>query len=55
VYCGSGVTACHNLLALAEAGMDGAKLYVGSWSGWSSDPSRPVALAEDRRRELAED
>lgn len=41
-YCGSGVTACHNLLALEHAGMTGAKLYPGSWSEWSSDPARPV-------------
>ena len=41
--CGSGVTACHNLLAMAVAGLDGAALYAGSWSEWSSDPSRPVA------------
>ncbi|RJG15362.1 sulfurtransferase [Massilia cavernae] len=41
--CGSGVTACHNLLALEVAGMPGAALYPGSWSEWSSDPSRPVA------------
>ena len=41
--CGSGVTACHNLLAMAHAGMDGAMLYPGSWSEWSSDPARPVA------------
>lgn len=41
--CGSGVTACHNLLALAVAGLDGARLYAGSWSEWCSDLSRPVA------------
>jgi thiosulfate/3-mercaptopyruvate sulfurtransferase len=41
-YCGSGVWACHNLLALEHAGLKGAKLYAGSWSEWSSDPSRPV-------------
>ena len=41
-YCGSGVTACHNLLALEHAGLPGAKLYAGSWSEWSSDASRPV-------------
>jgi thiosulfate/3-mercaptopyruvate sulfurtransferase len=41
-YCGSGVTACHNLLAMEHAGLPGAKLYAGSWSEWSADPSRPV-------------
>ena len=41
-YCGSGVTACHNLLAMEHAGLGGAKLYAGSWSEWSADPSRPV-------------
>ena len=41
--CGSGVTACHNLLAMERAGLRGAKLYMGSWSGWIADPTRPVA------------
>lgn len=41
--CGSGVTACHNLLALAHAGLGVTTLYPGSWSEWCSDPGRPVA------------
>jgi len=41
-YCGSGVTACQNLLALEHAGLHGSRLYPGSWSEWSSDTSRPV-------------
>ncbi len=41
--CGSGVTACHNLLAMERAGFKGAGLYTGSWSGWISDVSRPIA------------
>ena len=41
--CGSGVTACHNLLAMEHAGLVGSKLYPGSWSEWVSDRSRPVA------------
>ena len=44
MMCGSGVTACHNLLAMERAGLRGAKLYIGSWSGWVSDPARPVAV-----------
>jgi thiosulfate/3-mercaptopyruvate sulfurtransferase len=42
--CGSGVTACHNLLAMEAAGLPGSVLYPGSWSEWSSDPARPVAV-----------
>ena len=45
--CGSGVTACHNLLALAVAGYAPTKLFVGSWSQWIRDKSRPVALGEE--------
>jgi thiosulfate/3-mercaptopyruvate sulfurtransferase len=41
--CGSGVTACHNLLAMEVAGLSGSMLYPGSWSEWSSDPSKPIA------------
>jgi thiosulfate/3-mercaptopyruvate sulfurtransferase len=41
--CGSGVTACHNLLAMEIAGLSGSRLYPGSWSEWCADPSRPVA------------
>jgi len=41
--CGSGVTACHLLLAMEHAGLFGARLYPGSWSEWSRDPARPVA------------
>lgn len=41
--CGSGVTACHNLLAMEHAGLAGSRLYPGSWSEWSADPARPIA------------
>ncbi|RBD99624.1 sulfurtransferase, partial [Xanthomonas oryzae pv. oryzae] len=43
VMCGSGVTACHLLLALEVAGLSGARVYAGSWSGWLQNASRPVA------------
>ena len=46
MYCGSGVTACHNLLALEHAGLPGARIFPGSWSEWSADPSRPVATGD---------
>lgn len=42
-YCGSGVTACHNVLAMEHAGLPGSRLYAGSWSEWIRDPRRPVA------------
>lgn len=42
-HCGSGLTACHNLLAMEAAGLNGSRLYAGSWSEWIRDPSRPVA------------
>lgn len=45
--CGSGVTACHHLLAMAHAGMSGARLFTGSWSGWIEDPMRPVSKGSD--------
>ena len=45
--CGSGVTACANLLAMAHAGLGNGRLYVGSWSEWSSDPSRPIATGSE--------
>ena len=43
LMCGSGVTACHNLLAMEHVGLNGARVYAGSWSEWILDPSRPVS------------
>ena len=43
MMCGSGVTACHHLLAMEHAGLPGAKLFTGSWSGWIEDPQREIA------------
>ena len=58
--CGSGVTACHNILAMEIAGFEGTRLYPGSWSEWCADPARPIATgrpeerrAEESRRELS--
>jgi len=45
--CGSGVTACHNLLAMEIAGLSGSALYAGSWSEWIADPARPVATGDE--------
>lgn len=44
--CGSGVTACHNLLAMEVAGLTGSKLYAGSWSEWIRDKNRPIAITD---------
>jgi thiosulfate/3-mercaptopyruvate sulfurtransferase len=46
-YCGSGVTACHTLLVMEHAGLGPGRLYPGSWSQWSQDPTRPVATGDD--------
>jgi thiosulfate/3-mercaptopyruvate sulfurtransferase len=46
-YCGSGVSAAFNVLAMEVAGLPGAKLYPGSWSEWCSDPNRPVATGTE--------
>jgi thiosulfate/3-mercaptopyruvate sulfurtransferase len=45
--CGSGVSACHNILAMEIAGLAGSRLYPGSWSEWCSDPDRPIATGKD--------
>ncbi len=45
-YCGSGVSACHNVLAMEAAGLGRPRLFVGSWSAWSSDSQRPIATVE---------
>ena len=45
--CGSGVTACHNLLAMEHAGLRGSRIYAPSWSGWIADPQRGVAIGEN--------
>lgn len=42
-YCGSGVAACHNALAMELAGLPGSRVYIGSWSEWSADPTRPIS------------
>jgi thiosulfate/3-mercaptopyruvate sulfurtransferase len=46
VYCGSGVTACALILALASAGCEAVRLYPGSWSEWAQDPARPVEVGK---------
>ncbi len=55
VYCGSGVTACHDLLAIRRAGLGNGRLFVGSWSAWGADAERPAEVGpdpgpDDRRR-----
>jgi thiosulfate/3-mercaptopyruvate sulfurtransferase len=50
LYCGSGVSAAQNLLAMAHAGMPGAKLYAGSWSEWITDPAHAIAAGPDENR-----
>jgi thiosulfate/3-mercaptopyruvate sulfurtransferase len=49
-YCGSGVTACHDLLAMELAGITATALYPGSWSQWGADSSRPAETGQPRTR-----
>lgn len=49
MYCGSGVSACHNLLSMEHAGLTGTPLYPGSWSEWSSDPARQIETGPARK------
>ena len=49
MYCGSGVSACHNLLSMEHAGLTGTPLYPGSWSEWSSDPRRQIETGPARK------
>jgi thiosulfate/3-mercaptopyruvate sulfurtransferase len=53
-YCGSGVSACHNVLAMEVAGLSGSRLYPGSWSEWCADRSRQMASGEPRKGEEAQ-
>ena len=52
-YCGSGVSACHNIFAMELAGLHGSRLYPGSWSEWCADPTRPIAQGEPTAGETA--
>ena len=45
--CGSGITACHNILAMEIAGIRNVRLYVGSWSEWITDKTRPIATIDN--------
>jgi thiosulfate/3-mercaptopyruvate sulfurtransferase len=47
LYCGSGVSACHNALAMEAAGLERPRIFVGSWSQWSSDLGRPAATGAE--------
>ena len=46
VYCGSGIHACHTLAAMEVAGLDAGRLFPGSWSQWSADPTRPAVIGD---------